>query len=110
MLTSLTLSGLQHLIEVADKYITNHGLRFNPSKTECTIFDNCNLNPHPEWMLNTVKLKESDSVNYLGVSLSHAKPNVHFDNRINACRRAYYALQGAGFNNNNSDIDTLSYV
>jgi len=35
MLTSLTLSGLQHLIEVADKYITNHGLRFNPLKTEC---------------------------------------------------------------------------
>ena len=29
---------------------------------------------------------------------------------INACRRAYYATQGASFNNNNSDIDTLFYV
>ena len=45
-------------------------------------------------MLNNVKLSESDSVNYLDVSLSHAKPNVHFDNGIN----------------HNSDIDTLSYV
>jgi hypothetical protein len=98
------------LTEVANKYITEHGLRLNPSKPECTIFGNCNLDPDHEWMLNGVKLKESDGVNYLGISLCHAKPNLHFDNRINACRRAYYALQGAGFNNNNSDIDTLSFV
>ena len=65
------------------------------------IFVNCNLDPHPGWLLNNVKLKESDSVNYLGVSLSHAKPNVDFDNIINACSRAYYTIQGAGFNNNN---------
>jgi len=61
-------------------------------------------------MLNDVKHKESHSVNYLGVSLSHAKLNVHFNNIINACGRAYYALQAAGFDNNNSDIDTLAYT
>ena len=61
---------------------------FQTSKTECTIFDNCNLAPHPEWMLNGVNLKESDRVNYLGVTLSHAKRNVHFNHRINACRGA----------------------
>ena len=72
MLASLTFSGLQHIIDVANKYITEHRLRFNPSKTECTIFGNCNLAPHLDWMLNSVKLKESDSVNYLGVTLSHA--------------------------------------
>jgi len=110
MLASLTFSGLQYLIDVANKHITEHGLRFNPSKTDCTIFGNCNLDPHPEWMLNDVKLKESDSVNYIGVSLHHAKPKVHFDNKMNACRRTYYAMQDAGFKNNNSDIDTLSYV
>jgi len=49
-------------------------------------------------------------VNYLGVTLSHVKPNIHFKNIINARRRAYYALQGAGFNNNNVDTDALSYV
>ena len=85
----MTFSGLQHLIDVANKYITGHGLRFNPPKTECTIFGNCNLDPHPEGMLIDVKLKVSDSVDYLGVSLSHAKPNVHFVNRITACRRAF---------------------
>ena len=68
---------------------------------------NCNLDPYPEWMLKDVKLKGSESVNYLDVSLSHAKPNVYLDNIINACRRAYYVMQGAGFNNNNG---TMSYV
>ena len=56
MLASLTFSGLQHLIDVPNKYITEHRLRFNPSKTECTIFGNCNLDPHPEWMLNQLMM------------------------------------------------------
>ena len=63
MLVNLTFSGLQHLINAVNKNITEHRLRFNPSKTECIIFGNCNLDPHPEWMLNDVKLKESDSEN-----------------------------------------------
>ena len=41
VLASLPYSGLQHLINVANKYITEHGLRVNPSKYECTIFGNC---------------------------------------------------------------------
>ena len=48
LLTSLTATGLQTMINVADKYITDHGLRFNPSKTECTIFDKCHLST--TWM------------------------------------------------------------
>jgi len=61
MLGSLTfVSVLLHIIDIANKYITEHGLRFNPSKTECTIFGDYNLAPYPEWMLNSVKLKESE--------------------------------------------------
>jgi hypothetical protein len=55
--------------DVTNKYITELDLQLNPSKTECTIFGNCNLDPDDEWMLNGVKLKESDGMNYLGVSL-----------------------------------------
>ena len=49
-------------------------------------------------------------MNYLGVTLSHVKSNVDFNNIINTCRRAYYALQCAVLNNNISDTDALSYV
>ena len=37
ILTSLSVIGLQELIDKARKYITNHGLNFNPSKALCNI-------------------------------------------------------------------------
>ena len=110
LLTSLTATGLQTMINVADKYITDHGLRFNPSKTECTIFGKCHLDPPPEWRLGGTHLVQTNSVNYLGVTLSHCKPHEHVDKRIIVCRRAYFALQGAGFNNTVTDVDAFSYI
>ena len=44
--------------------------------------------PHTQWELKGTKLTETDSVTYLGVTLSYVKPNIHVDNRISACRRA----------------------
>ena len=39
------------------------------------LFGRCTLQPHPEWELNGTKLTETDSVTYLGVTLSYVKPN-----------------------------------
>ena len=77
MLASLTVTGLQTMINVANRYITEHGLQFNPKKTECVIFGRSTLHPHPELELNGTKLTETDSVTYLGVTLSYVKPNIH---------------------------------
>ena len=44
------------------------------------------------------------------MTLSHCKPHEHVDKRIVACRRAYFALQGAGFNTTVTDVDALSYI
>ena len=44
------------------------------------------------------------------MTLSHCKPHEHNDKRITACRRAYFALQGAGFSNTATDVDALSYI
>ena len=98
------------MICVANKYIRDNGLKFNPLKTECVIFGKCTLDPHPEWTLNGVKLDESTGISYLGVTLSHSKPNEHVEKRISARRRAYYALQGAGFGNDVTNVDALAYV
>ena len=38
MLTSLTVTGLQKIIDLANRYITDHVLKFNHNKTECAIF------------------------------------------------------------------------
>jgi hypothetical protein len=49
-------------------------------------------------------------VKYLGVTLSSSKSNEHVDSRIEASRRAFYALQGAGFTNTNANSGVISYV
>ena len=40
VLTSLSVTGLQDLINSAKSFIVSHGLNFNPSKTVCTTFGN----------------------------------------------------------------------
>ena len=97
LLASLTVTGLQSMIILADKYISDHCLRFNPLKTECISFGQNYLVSSPVWSLNGVELFNSDSIKYRSVTL--ANKSVHVSDRIAACRKAYYATQGAGFCN-----------
>ena len=32
------MTGLQRMIDLANRYITDHGLKCNPNKTKCAIF------------------------------------------------------------------------
>ena len=43
LICSLSASGLQTLINEANRYICDHGLLFNPNKTECIIFGKKNI-------------------------------------------------------------------
>ena len=94
LLTSTTVSGLQMLINHANSYIMSHGLRFNPTKTECISFGKSKL-IEPTWNLAGTPLVQVDSITYLGVTLSN-KPGDHASARIKSVRKAFYALQGAG--------------
>ena len=69
LLTSLTTSGLQQLIDAANLYISSHGLRFNPAKTVCATFGKSVLVDTPTWYLDGTELQQANSINYLGVSL-----------------------------------------
>ena len=95
ILTSLTVTGLQSLIDISLDYITAHGLNFNPSKTTCTTFGTTHQEVKPTWNFNEVNLKQDDAVTYLGTRLSNQTRD-HIDSRITAARRAFYGLQGAG--------------
>ena len=70
ILTSLTVTGLQSLIDVSRDYINSHGLNFDPSKTTCTTFGTTHQVVKPTWILNGTKLKQDDAVTYLGTRLS----------------------------------------
>ena len=75
------------MINLADKYISDHGLRFNPLMTECVSFGQNHFVSSPVWSLRSVSLANSTGSKYLGVTLAN-KPSVHVNDGIAACRRA----------------------
>ena len=95
ILTSLSVTGLQELIDTASSYIIAHGLKFNASKTICTSLGANHFETTPEWHLNGSVLREEAAVTYLGTVLS-SNPKLHFDTRIKSATRAFYGLQCAG--------------
>ena len=95
LLTSTTVSGLQRLINNANEYITENGLSFNATKTECVTFGKCHLEPSPSWSLNGTKLSEETKLSYLGAVLSNDN-HAHVHKRMQACRQKFFSLQGAG--------------
>ena len=109
LIASLTVTGLQNMINLADKYISDHGLRFNPLKTECVSVGQNHYVSNPVWSLNGVALANSASIKYLGATLDN-KPSVHVNDRIAAYRRAYYAMQGAGFCHVTTKANMLGYL
>ena len=56
LLCSLTVTGLQALIDIANSYVTNHGLSFNPAKSQCVTFGK-NMFSTKMWHLNGVNLR-----------------------------------------------------
>ena len=111
LITSTTVTGLQTLIDVANRYIGNHGLSFNPIKTQCIVFGRCMFEQRPIWNLNSCQLQDysNSGITYLGAFLSKNTRD-HVDTRIKACRRAFYALQGAGLHSGGLTPNTMAHV
>ena len=108
LLASLTASGLQNLINVANNYVISHGLSFNPAKTECLTLGKSTLTPEPSWSIDGSVLQTAERITYLGVVLANSS-SAHVVNRISSCRRAFYSLQGAGLCSR-SRPDTSAYL
>ena len=106
LLFSLTSSGLQVLINYANNYIVEHGLRFNPAKTFCSTFGKNRFVNEPTWSLNNHTLSSVENLTCLGVNLSsNLKGKRHADERIRKCQRAFFSLQGVGFCKNGVNHD-----
>lgn len=108
LLTSVTVTGLQMLIDHSNNYITKHGLRFNPGKTQCISFGKSTL-INRKWTLNNEELKQVKAISYLGITLSNS-PEDHVEERIQATRRAFHAFQAAGLCVDGLNPDTIAYI
>lgn len=94
---------------MADKYISSHGLRFNPIKTHCITFGKTSFVKDPEWSLDGTLLTQSTNIMYLGANLSNNNHD-HVESRIKSCRKAFFALQSIGFFKGGLAPDTMAHI
>ena len=64
----------------------------------------------PSFYMGSSPLHVVDSISYLDAVLDNKCSHEHVNNRISACRKAFYALQGVGLCNTDLNIDTALYV
>ena len=96
LLCSTTLSGLQHLMDVCNSYIKDHGLTFNPEKSTCFMIGTNPFSSVPQSSLDGINVSPKESITFLGSVLGDGKGSGHCDFRVRNTTRSFYALQGAG--------------
>ena len=111
LLMSLTVTGLQRLINCANEYVTKMGISFNADKSVCAIFGKKSFMQTPEWTLNGSLIELKNEVEHLGAILhSTRSTSYHIEQRLGRCRRAFYSLQAAGMCENGVKPCTKGYL
>ena len=109
LLVSVTASGLQNLINVAQQYVSEYGLGFNPEKTFCSIYGKNPFVTSHTWSMCNQTLRISDHLEYLGAYVGN-KAGSKRDNRITKCRRSFNSLQSAGLCHKGLEIQAAIHV
>ncbi len=112
LLCSTTVTGLQKLINLANRYISYQGLSFNPAKTKCMVFGKCYLDRQPSWVLNrsALDVQCNGGLKYLGATLSAKCGKQHVQDRVAACRRAFYGMRDVGLYAGGLDPYTVAHI
>ena len=71
LLTSATSTGLQTLINSCQKYVEEHGLCFNPTKTNCTVIGKSPFTTEATFYISGVRLQNVKTFKYLGAELGN---------------------------------------
>ena len=96
LLCCTTVTGLQELITIANNYVNQYALRFNPSKTSCLILGKNPFTVTPKWKKESVSLNVVPTITYLGTVLGDMNGYGHCQSRIRSATKAFCSLQGAG--------------
>ena len=96
LLTSATSTGLQTLINSCQKYVEEHGLCFNPTKTSCTVIGKSPFTTEATFYISCVKLQNVETFKYLGAELGNLSHSAHVKQRIRATNSAFHKLRAAG--------------
>ena len=66
LLCRATVTGLQHLMDVSNSYIKDHGLTFNPEKSTCFMIETNPFSSVPQWSLDGINVSLKESITFLG--------------------------------------------
>ena len=103
LVCSLSVTGLQKLIDTASVNVEQHGLKFNSGKTKCMVYGKHPFNQTPSWNIAGEQLTNTESLTYLGCVLDGNKPgkgSSHVQNRIRTSQRAFLSLESVGLRKN----------
>ena len=100
------------MIDSAVSYVLQHGLHFNSSKTHCTIIGKNPFLIKPDWKIDKCRPTRSitENIEYLGAFVGNRCSKLHVAKRVSGCRKAFYALQGAGLCQQGLETDTAIHV
>jgi len=104
-----TAPGLQRLIDMCVAYAKKWRFRFGINKTKCMIISGKELTCQPRWYLENECIENVNSMEILGVMFD-SKNELHVDNRINKCKRAYHSLRDVGMAYPGSNSDVKAYL
>lgn len=97
-LISLTVTGLQNLIDICEKYADNWRFSFGAAKSKCIILGKLPFFSIPKWKLKKETLENVDCVEILGTYFNNDRnAKDHMQKRITKARNSVYGLAPAGF-------------
>ena len=110
LLCSTTVTGLQNLINIANEFIVQNGLRFNPNKSTCITFGKIPFIYQPKWFNGDDQLRNEEYLKYLGAIIGNNNSSLHITSRLSACRKSFYSLQGGGLCHKGLATKTAAHV
>ena len=64
----------------------------------------------PDWKIHKCTLSITENIEYLGTFVGNRCSKLHVAKRVSGCRKAFYALQGAGLCQQGLETDTAMHV
>ena len=81
LLCSTTVTGLQNLINIANEFIVQNGLRFNPNKSTCITYGKIPFICQPKWFIGDDQLRNEEYLKYVGAIIGNNNSYLHITSR-----------------------------
>ncbi len=110
-LFSVSVPGLQHLIDACFRYSVRWRFKFNTSKTKCMVVGKSNFLDTPKWLMNNSELANVSKLEILGnIFNDDGTCTDHVDHRANKCRQSFYSLSPVGILYPGASVNVQSYL